>query len=208
MRTFVYVDGFNLYYGALKDTPYKWLDLNRLCRQVLNPANQIAGIKYFTARVSARPEDPDQPTRQQTYLRALQTIPNLEIIYGHFLVNEVVLPTANPGPGEPKWSKVLKPEEKGSDVNLAVHLVNDAHKGVFEVAAIISNDSDLCEAVRIVRNERKLTVGVICPHKKPSRELLRCASFFKSIRPSALAKSQFPQTLADTHGSFHKPQSW
>ncbi len=57
MATIVYIDGFNLYYGAVKDTPYKWLDLEALCRRLL-PKDDIVGIRYFTARISARPGDP------------------------------------------------------------------------------------------------------------------------------------------------------
>ena len=78
MRTYVYVDGFNLYYGALKNTPYKWLDLRALFARILRPQNEIERIKYYTARVSARPDDPDAPTWQDIYLRALQLyIPEL-----------------------------------------------------------------------------------------------------------------------------------
>ena len=58
MRTIVYVDGFNLYYGALKGTPYRWLDILAMSRKILSPKNQIAGIKYFTARVLSRPDNP------------------------------------------------------------------------------------------------------------------------------------------------------
>ena len=124
MKTIVYVDGFNLYYGALKGTPYRWLNLQMLC-QLLLPQHQVVAIKYFTAKVSARPHDPGQPTRQQTYLRALQTIPHLQIIYGHFLAHEISMPQAsNPN----RQVKVIKTEEKGSDVNIATHLVNDGHK--------------------------------------------------------------------------------
>jgi len=86
MRTYVYVDGFNLYYGALRGTPYKWLNLPTLCTLLL-PGYQVEKMKYFTAHIQARPDDPDQPTRQQVYLRALSTLPNLEIILGHFLPN-------------------------------------------------------------------------------------------------------------------------
>jgi len=75
MKTIVYVDGFNLYYGSLRGTPCKWLNLQRL-GELLLPQNGIIAIKYFTAKVSARPHDPDQPIRQQTYLRALHTLPN------------------------------------------------------------------------------------------------------------------------------------
>ena len=79
LKTIVNVDGFNLYYGAVKGTAYKWLNIKTLC-QLLLPKNQIVRIKYFTALVTARPNDPDQPNRQQLLFRALQTIPELEII--------------------------------------------------------------------------------------------------------------------------------
>ena len=100
MKTYLYVDGFNLYYGAVKDTPHKWLDIARLS-QALLPKNQILKIKYFTALVSARPDDPGKPTRQQIYLRALRTIPNLEIIYGHFMEHEVPMLKAGCPPHAP-----------------------------------------------------------------------------------------------------------
>lgn len=81
METYVYVDGFNLYYGAVKDTPYKWLDPARLCQNLLKPRDRIRKIKYFTARVSARPSDPGQPQRQDVFLRALRTIPGVPPIF-------------------------------------------------------------------------------------------------------------------------------
>lgn len=204
MRTVVYVDGFNLYYGALKGTPYKWLDLQKLC-QFLLPKNQIIGIKYFTAKVSARPNDPGQPTRQQTYLRALRTLPNLEIIFGHFLAHEIYMPLAN----NPNQSvKVIKTEEKGSDVNIAAHLVNDGHKGRYEVAVLITNDSDLLEPLKIARYELNLPVGILNPQKRPSRVLVQHASFIKKIRSGVLRTSQFPQVVRDANGTFHKPRGW
>lgn len=138
MRTFVYVDGFNLYYGAVKRTPYKWLDLDKMCRLLL-PRHQILNIKYFTARVSARPADPGQPTRQQAFLRALRTIPHLEIIYGHFLTTEVTMPLAGRPAGTPAYAKVIKTEEKGSDVNLATHLLRDGYRGEYDAAVLITN---------------------------------------------------------------------
>lgn len=206
-RTNIYVDGFNLYYGALKGTPYKWLDLDKLCCLLL-PRNQIHQIKYFTALVSARPNDPDQPVRQQTYLRALQTLPNLTIIKGSFLSHPVLMPLAAPGEGERKSVWVMKTEEKGSDVNLATHLLNDAHKGEFDLAVMITNDSDLLEPMRIVREELKLPVGIINPQKKPSWSLRSQASFIKPVRGWALKDSQFPATLKDANGTFTKPISW
>ena len=208
MRTFVYVDGFNLYYGSVKGTPYKWLNVLRLC-QLLLPKNQILAIKYFTALVTARPGDPDQPNRQQIYLRALRTIPNLEIIYGHFLEHEVMMPVAGDPFGSPRYVRVIKTEEKGSDVNIAAHMINDGHKGRYQVAILLSNDSDLVEPVKIVRNELKLPVGVLNPRpSSPSHELRKYATFVKPIRKGVLAASQFPLTLTDKTGVFHKPSIW
>lgn len=207
MRTFVYVDGFNLYYGAVKDTPYKWLDISKLC-ELLLPNHNILRIKYFTARVVARPDDPDQPTRQQTFLRALSTRRNLEIIYGHFLSNEVYMPRADSPPRARKYVKVVKTEEKGSDVNIATHLLRDGFRGEYDAAVLITNDSDLVEPVRIVQHELGLIVGILNPHLKASRVLAKHASFVKQIRKGVLGASQFPKQLRDAHGVITKPHKW
>ena len=150
MKTSVYVDAFNLYYGALKDTPYKWLDLNALARSLLRPENNVTRIKYFTAKVQPRPSDPDQPTRQQVYLRALKTIPHVEVFFGHYLSHVVWMPLAFPVAGEKPFAQVIKTEEKGSDVNLASHLLIDAMDGTFDCAVIISGDSDLRTPVQFI----------------------------------------------------------
>jgi hypothetical protein len=207
-KTWVYVDGFNLYYGAVKDTPYKWLNIQRLC-ELLLPNHSINRIKYFTARVSGRPDDPDKPTRQQIYFRALRTIPNLEIVYGSFLSHEVMMPLAQPPAEGSRFVRVIRTEEKGSDVNIATHLVHDAFRANFESAVLITNDSDLQEPVRIVQEELGLEVGVLNPHRQTaSRVLARRASFIKQIRAGALRASQFPQVLRDKRGEFRKPRSW
>jgi hypothetical protein len=208
MKTIVYVDGFNLYYGAVKGTPYKWLDIHKLC-QLLLPKNQPVKIKYFTALVTARPNDVDQPNRQQIYLRALRTIPNLEIILGHFLEHEIMMPIANPIPGGQKYIKVIKTEEKGSDVNIAAHLIHDGHQGSFEVAVVLSNDSDLVEPIKIVRQELKLPVIVLNPiPAHPSHELQKNATFMKPIRKKVISVSQFPEQMRDGIGKFRKPPTW
>ncbi len=205
LDTYVYVDGFNLYYGCLKNTPYKWLDLKKLCQSLLNQnQHNITKIKYFTARVNGK-LDPKQPIRQASYLRALeQTIPELEIYYGHFLTHSVHLPSVNPPP--PK-SLVYKTEEKGSDVNLAVHLVNDAWKNLYECAVLISNDSDLSESLKLVKIEHPhKKLGLIIPHQNPSKELSKQAHFIKKIRPSVLANAQLPENIPNTNIS--KPRNW
>ncbi len=207
MITTVYIDGFNLYYGALKNTPYKWLDLDKLCTLLL-PSNKINKIKYFTANVKPRDDDHNIPVRQQVYLRALRTLPNIEIITGHFLAHVVSMPLANCPKNNQQFAKVIKTEEKGSDVNIATHLINDGHKKDIELAVLITNDSDLKEPVRIVRQELNLPVGIINPRTKASRELIEHATFVKRIRKGVLQKSQFPEILTDLNGKFHKPKTW
>jgi uncharacterized LabA/DUF88 family protein len=207
VRTNVYVDAFNLYYGCLKNTPYRWLNLETLCRIML-PRDNIQRIKYFTARISARPRDPDQPVRQQVYLRALETLPTISIIYGHYLSHPVMMPLANPPSGGPYLVQVIKTEEKGSDVNLATHLLLDACRNDFDIAVIITNDSDLVEPVKMVQSDFGKPVGILNPQPHPSTELQRHAHFIKHIRSRPLSGSQFPATLTDSNGVFHKPPAW
>ena len=207
MKVNLYIDGFNFYYGAVKGTPYKWLDFSRLAKLLL-PNHQLNAIKYFTALVNARPNDPQQPVRQQTYLRALKTIPNLEMVLGHFLTSEVKMPVAGNASGAQQYVRVIKTEEKGSDVNLATHLLHDGYKNSYEMAVVITNDSDLLEPIKVVRYELNLPVGILNPHKRPSRALLPHVNFIKQIRKGVLAASQFPTSITDGAGNFHKPSSW
>jgi hypothetical protein len=118
-RTNVYVDGFNLYYGAAKNTPFKWVDLSALCAAVL-PGIHIGRIRYFTALVNPTPSDPDIRQRQEAYIRALETLPNLTVHYGHYLQSTVSMRLAAPLLGGARYADVLKMEEKGSDVNIEV----------------------------------------------------------------------------------------
>ena len=208
LRTRVYIDGFNLYYGSLKGTPYKWLNVLALCNALL-PRNQIDLVRYFTARVSARPNDPDQPTRQQTYLRALSTVPEISLHFGHFLSHEVTMPEAKAwAAGRHSPVKVIKTEEKGSDVNLATHLLMDAFDNLFDMAVIVSNDSDLAEPISLVRHRFGKGIGILNPQAKVSRTLQPLAHFIKPIRTGALANAQFPPSLQDTVGVFQKPARW
>jgi uncharacterized LabA/DUF88 family protein len=212
MRTYVYIDGFNLYYGALKRTPNKWLDPKALFQTILQPYNQILKIKYYTARVSARPDNPDAPTRQDFYMQALQAhVPEIEITYGHFIQKPVKMRLAKKLPMRlSMYVQVLKSEEKGSDVNLSVHLLNDAWKDCYDCAVVCSNDGDLAEAMRLVRKERGKTVILVVPGdpavRPPSVQLRRWANKTMHIPPAALAASQLPNPIPGT--SIHKPADW
>ena len=189
MKVNVYIDAFNLYYGAIKRSSpnapsYHWLDIFKLS-QVLMPRDQIHKVKYFTALVAARPHDLQQPVRQQTYLRALETLPNVSIIPGHFLQSKVMMPLVTPIGGQ-KTALVYKTEEKGSDVNIATHLLHDGHLKDYELAVVISNDSDLVEPIRLLINDLHIQVGVFNPQlksKHPSVQLQNTATFLSRFDP-------------------------
>lgn len=205
MKANVYVDGFNLYYGLLKARPYRWLNLAALARKVL-PKHRVNRIRYFTALVQER-DRPQALAHQQAYLRALATVPDLTIHYGHFLASKVWMARVDPTASETKV-RVHKTEEKGSDVNLASYLLADAFAGDFELALVISNDSDLVTPIRMVANDLKLPVTVLNPHPYDSFELRKVASFHRKLRARELKSCQFPAVLQDRNGTISKPSSW
>ena len=207
MRTFVYVDGFNLFYGALKGTPFKWLDPVSLFEKVLHPRHDILKVKYFTARVSGTPTDPSKPQRQDVYLRALQHYrPEVEVYFGHFLSHKVRVPLVQPV-GNRRTAEVIRTEEKGSDVNLAVHLLNDGWLDAYDCAVVVSNDSDIAEAMRLVRHHDGKRIGLVTPGTgRPSRQLMTHADFSRHLRPNALQRSQLPDRIPGTN--IRKPERW
>lgn len=221
MRTTVYIDGFNLYYRQLKSRPqFKWLNLHKLTTEILDASNVVDKVRFFTARVSGK-RDPEAPKRQQVYFDALATTPEVQIHLGNFLVTKtwagLVPPDLDPAKPNAKppfmpWPsvvRVFKTEEKGSDVNLAAHLINDAYQDRFDVAAILTNDTDLVEPLRIVTKELGKTVGLITPVAKPATSLFRLAAFTLHIRDNHLAAAQFPDPIrrADD-GEIAKPAAW
>ena len=207
MRANVYVDAFNLYYGCLKGSPYRWLDLDALCRKLL-PRDHIHRIRYFTALVSGRSADPRQPQRQQIYLRALRTIPHLSVHLGHYLSHPVRMPLARPPRVGPQTVEVIRTEEKGSDVNLASYLLLDGFRGDCEAAVVISNDSDLKVPIQLAQAELGLVVGIVNPHPPSRRSRALQPTFWRQVREPQLRSSQFPQILEDGKGSIRKPPEW
>jgi uncharacterized LabA/DUF88 family protein len=258
MKTWVYVDGFNLYYGSLKGTTLKWLNLVELAKQLVPSDHAIERVKYFTARVSGA-NDPGAPRRQQIYLSALATLPQIEIHQGRFLsktnwrplTNLPVAsahiqlgasrtqlaagdhsvsggsvagiqilpvgiyprrgsarPTSPPSPLQNALiAEVHMMEEKGSDVNLASHLLNDAWKNSFDVAVVISNDTDLITPIQMTAVQRGKPVTVVCPGRwQMAPGLSRVATFKRHIHKSMLVNAQFPDTIAGT--TISKPTTW
>jgi hypothetical protein len=230
IRTNVYVDGFNLYYGAAKYTPYKWVNLAELCVQVL-PGLDIQRIRYFTALVKPLPSDPHIRLRQEIYIRALETLPHLTVHYGHYLQSTVSMRLAEPRTGGPYFAEVIKMEEKGSDVNIATYMLVDAFRKDCDQLVVITNDSDLAEPVRIINKELLIPVGVFNPQTndtatrrsrvtgkplrpaRPSIELKKVAKFNRDITSeganSHMARSQFPPELTDVQGrTIRRPAGW
>jgi len=220
MRTIVYVDGFNLYYRMLKDRPsLKWLNQLALAKEVLEPKHNIIRLNYYIARVSARAHDPFAPARQAVYLKALRTVPEIAIHEGSFMTSEPWMPLATPPQCKPNgytWNmpppatvRVIKSEEKGSDVNLGVHLVRDAFQDAFDVGVVITNDSDLVEPIRIATEEAGKRIGLLVPVKYPTHSLTDIASFHLRIRPGHLAKAQFPASIPLPDGTtIDRPPTW
>jgi uncharacterized LabA/DUF88 family protein len=217
VRTIVYIDGFNLYYRALKGTSHKWLDIAAMSRTVLPPDCQIEAINYYTAHISGR-VDHDAPRRQHAYLRAIATLPKVAIHFGNFLVSQkwagLVLPPdfrppfMLPPMAAPEVAYVWKTEEKGSDVNLGVHLVRDAFKGRFEQAAVLTNDTDLVEPVRIVTEELKLPVILLTPTAQPAAPLIKVATGVRHVQPY-IGPCQLPDPVpVPGKRPIAKPANW
>ena len=215
VATNFYIDGFNLYHGSVRGTPYRWLDISVLCQRLF-PTHTINKIHYFTAVVLRLKHDWGAPDRQDVYLRALRTLPNV-IVHreGWFASRPTRLPLHpliydSPG-GPPRMAKVLKIEEKRTDVDIATCLLVDCFAGDFDKAVVISNDSDLVPPIDVVKNQFKKLVWIVNPHFKsqPQRHLVAAASHcYTRINRSALAACQFPNTLTDSGGQITKPPEW
>jgi len=216
----VYFDGFNFYYGCFKGTgaragwaAYRWLDLAAFCANAF-PEYRVNRIRYFTALVRPSPENPGQSDRQQVYLRALRTIPSLTVHEGRFATTLKWRYLAVPGQRDivrkepPEKVPVIHEEEKGSDVNLASHLLVDAFRGEFDVAVVVSNDSDLAEPIRLARAELGREVTLLNPRRSFTADLQGVQSHYRNVREWMLRDAQFPAALADEHGVITKPDSW
>ena len=208
-RAYIYIDGFNVYKRLLSKTPYKWLDLRLFAQRLLGNRGSVVRVNFYTSNVSGK-LNPRMPGRQNQYLRAIKAhIAELQVHLGKFNTKAVLRPKSKPLPSG-KWDyvQVLDTKEKGSDVNIASHLLRDAFQDSFDLALVISQDTDLIEPVRIAVQDAHKVVGVACPERVPEG-MRREASFALHIHRSILKACQLPATVRKEDGEeIHKPSAW
>ena len=149
--------------------------------------------------------------RQQMYLRALGTLPNVRVHLGRFSNLPKTSRLVKPPASGPDTVLHWKTEEKGSDVRLASRLVADACHKRFDLALVVTNDSDLLPPIQIVRNEIHLPIIVVAPtinNRRVAIDLKNAATSVREVRANALAASQFAWSLTDKTGTFTKPKEW
>lgn len=235
IRVVVYIDALNFYYGVLRDSSWKWLDLEKWCATILPPGGRLAGVHYCTSLVGGR--DPTAAQRQTVYLKALQArgfwdarfplesrklkFPDslsdlaksgkLQIHFGRHKTAPVYARV--PGLGRQKVKIV---SEKETDVNLAARMVADAALDRFDIAILVAGDSDFIGACRMVREEFGREIHLHPPGwSNPSAERRRVARLVESvggdknvrpILPKMLDECQFPATIPGT--KIHRPPEW
>lgn len=203
-RVIVYIDDFNLYYGMRSKgwRRYNWLNVQLLAQQLLRPGQCLVGTKYFTSWVSSTSPDPEKNRRQNIYVEALGTLTNVDIYYGHYLEKTVECFSCGA-----KW---LMPEEKMTDVNIAVEMMVDAFQDRWDTALLISGDSDLTAPIQNIRRFFPAKrVVVAFPPDRHSAQLQKVAHAYFTIGRRKLAVSQFPETVRKADGfELTRPVVW
>jgi len=200
-RVITYIDGFNLYFGLREKGWHRfyWLNVQLLARNLLKFNQELVMTKYFTARIIG---SPDKEKRQSTFIEALETVPNLEIIYGKYQLN--------PRECTHCGFKDQVPNEKMADVNIAVEMLSDAVKDKFDTALLLSADSDLAPLIRAIKNTfSQKRVVVVFPPKRDSVELRNIAHACLRIGRANLARSLFPDNVRKADGFIlQRPPTW
>jgi uncharacterized LabA/DUF88 family protein len=199
-RVMVYIDGFNLYFG-IKEAGYmncKWLDIDCLVNNLLKPNQELQQIKYFTSRVSNNPE---KQKRQTTYIEALET-KSIKVFYGHYQSDRVECMRC--GNIWPSYN------EKMTDVNIATQMIIDAYKDNYDMAMLVSGDSDLVPPMKAIHeNFNNKRVFVAFPPKRHNSSVSLAAKGSLMIGRKKLVDSQFPAEVQKRDGyKLRKPSDW
>jgi 6-hydroxy-3-succinoylpyridine 3-monooxygenase len=234
LRTRIYIDGYNLYYGCLKGTSLKWLDplalfQNHILPSVTATVNgkklvsdlRPVAINFFTALILEQAAKAnDSLACQEQYHSALSkhTPGRIETIKGYYSITEARAKVIDPIDPE-KWprdcnvTEVWKLEEKQSDVNLAIHAVKDALLGGIEHVVFVTNDTDIVPALQMIRASSQVAIGLVIPttdhERTPNTELAKHAHWVRShITETELRASQFPRVVQHPRRPAIKPDSW
>lgn len=234
LKTRVYIDGYNFYYGCLKGTPHKWLDLHALFKLGVLPSvmAELEGqrlqfdldtltVKYFTAEILEKVATaPDSLVCQKSYLGALakHSAGALEIIKGNYALNEAKAKQVDASHPQ-RWPRdcpsvnIWKVEEKKSDVGLALHAFKDAMLGEIEHAVIVTNDTDILPALEMINQFTRVKIGLVIPTldhtRRPNQELRDQAIWTRTqITEAELAQYQLPRVIAGGRRPYTKPISW
>lgn len=229
-KTAVYIDGYNLYYGRLRGTPFKWLDIVKFFGMLVVRRDQhetVEKVIFFSAPALATfaTHGAASVEAQSAYHRALKIIygDRLEVVYGTHSYDKggVDLPVFVPGCpcDRTRRVKVWKLEEKKTDVNLAIRMYRDACKGMYERIILVSNDSDAEPALAAIREDYAKMIGVVFPvrpvepghktHRRISGSLAKFADWtIPSIRDADLAAAQLPEIVPTKKKSIRKPAHW
>ncbi len=200
-RVIAYIDGFNLYFG-LKSASMKrfyWLNLQAMAQNLLKANQDLVFTKYFTSRISY---PADKQRRQSIFIEALETLNDLRVYYGHY--------QAIPQRCRKCGNKAMIPSEKMTDVNIAVEIMSDAYQDLFDVAFLVSADSDLTAPILAIKNlYPKKRVIAVFPPQRHSAQLQRLAHGFLQIGRANLAKSVFPEKVQKADGFvLQRPPEW
>jgi len=198
-RVVAYIDGLNVYQGmsAKGWRDLLWLDYRSLCEDLTYPWQHLESVKYFTAH---RRHPPESYARQEIYFNALDARGGVQRIEGKFEKNKV--PCVHCG----RMTESFR--ERRTDVNLASHLVGDAAHDRFDLALLISGDSDFIEPVRQVQLLGK-KVKLARPPSRRSDELGSTCNHMTDIRKNHLARNQLPNPIERSKGNPIKcPYGW
>lgn len=218
MRTIAYIDGYNLYYGLLRKSKFKWLDVyNLFLNQALNESSEIVEVRYYTAPMLGKmSDDLESPIRQRRYLQALRKMhPNgLKLVEGRILASTPFQRLFRPIPEAPYLEKVqvLDFNEKKTDVNIAADMINGAWKKTYDQAVLCSNDSDLEGALRSIKEHHPhIRIGLVAPisgddPRKISKDLAQFSDWKKILSSVHLSNAQLPDRIPRSHLS--KPAAW
>ncbi len=200
-RVIAYVDGFNLYFG-LRDAglhTFRWLDVRGVCEALLKPGQHLSLVRYFTANVR---DNPQKVERQATYLDALRARGKLEIDLGLFQTKTMACRSCGN-----EWRTH---DEKRTDVNLAVRVLNDAHDDRFDTALIVSADSDLVPIAHSIR-KRFPTKRVVAaaPPRRWSNALAEAAHAAIRVSRVSIRANPLPDPVITLGGVYLRaPEGW